>query len=282
MRLSITRTTPVYAPLERSGVFVQWDLLDRPESPTDFNFAVSRSESPRGPFVEVASSVRNPYYFDAHVPSTSGAAEAWEQRSLAQPIYYRVQAFDTSSAPPRDVALCEDVAVAGDHLPPRVAVLRRKMQRDFALQLKVRSGIPIAIAKLKHWGQRCTRCFDRLTKSILDNDCPVCLSTGFVGGYYDPIVVLARKGVTAVNTTLQETGTVDVNQTSFWMLDYPQIVQDDILIELRTDRRWQVNGVTRTELQGVPVHQRATISELMRDNTAYRIGVPTGMTPTFG
>lgn len=280
MRLTITRTTPVYAPLARSGVFVQWDVLDLPATPPNMVFAVYRSESSRGPYVEAASNVTSPYFFDAHVAGTSGDAVAWEQRSLAQTIYYRVCAYEVGQ--PRAVTLAEDVAEVGDRLDKRTQLKRRFMQRAFAQQLRVGNGIPFAIAKLKHWGVRCTRCFDRLTKSVLDNDCPVCLSTGFVGGYYDPIVVMARKGVTAVSTSVATTGPVDASLPSLWMLDYPQIVKDDILIELRTDRRYQVNGVSRTELKGVPVHQRAEISELARGNTAYTISAPTGTTPTFG
>lgn len=265
-----------------SGVFVQWDMLELPSSPPALVFSVERSESPRGPYVMVATHVPQPYFFDRHVAGTSGAAVAWEQRSLAQTVYYRVRAYEASDPLPRAVALAEDIVESGDRLPKKVQLHRRKMQRDFALQLKTRAGIPVAIAKLKHWGVRCTRCFDRITKSVLDNDCLVCLSTGFVGGYYDPVIVLARSGVTAVNTTLQDTGNTDANVAAFWMLDYPQIVKDDIIIELRSGRRHIVKGVSRTELQGVPVHQRATISELARDSSAYRIPTPTGMTPTYG
>jgi hypothetical protein len=282
MRLTITRTTPVYAPLPRSGVFVQWDLEERPEVGPDYVFSVSRSEGPRGPFVEVAAGVTNPYYFDAHIAGTSGAMVAWEQRSISQTVYYRVQAFDVTTPLPRPVALAEDICEVGDRLPKASWLVRRKMQRDMTLQMKVRNGVPIAILKLKHWGTRCTRCFDRTTKSVLDNDCPICFATGFVGGYYDPIVVLGRKGVTAVQSQLRTTNTAEVNTPAFWMLDYPQIVREDILVELRTGRRFAVVGTTRTEIQGVPVHQRAEISELARDNTSYRVPVPTGTTPALG
>lgn len=282
MRLTITRTTPVYAPLPRSGVFVQWDLTERPDAGPAYVFSVARSESPRGPFVEVASGVTNPYFYDAHVPGTSGAVAAWEQRSLAQTIYYRVQAFDVTTPLPRPVALAEDICEVGDRLPKPSWLVRRKMQTDMAKQMKVRNGVLWAVLKLKHWGTRCTRCFERTTKSVLDNDCPVCYSTGFVGGYYEPVLVRGRKGVTAVETTLRTTNMTDVNVPAFWMLDFPQIVQDDVLVELSTGRRFEVGGVTRTEIRGVPVHQRANISELMRDNTVYNVPVPTGTTPTFG
>lgn len=280
MRLTITRTTPIYAPLPRSGVFVQWDFTELPDPGPNVIFTVSRSESPRGPFTYVASGVTNPYYFDAHVAGTSGSVVAWEQRSISQTIYYRVQAYDATV--PRVVALAEDICEVGDRLPKPSWLVRRKMQRDMALQMKVRNGVPIAILKLKHWGTRCTRCFDRTTKSVLDNDCPVCFSTGFVGGYYDPVVVLGRKAVTSVQAQVRATNLVEVNTPAFWMLDYPQIVREDVLVELRTGRRFHVVGATRTEIQGVPVHQRAEISELARDNTAYNVPVPTGTTPTFG
>lgn len=290
--LNITRTTPVYAPIGNAGVFVQWDInmrngglpasLPAPLGGPTIVFEVGRSQSPRGPFVTVASNLTVPYFYDPHVPALSGAIEAWELRTLEQQTYYCVRAYDMEAPSPYDVAIAQDVAPVGDELPRKIQLMRAKMQRDFALQLKVGAGIPIAVLKLKHWGPRCTRCFDRLTKSVLDQDCAVCFSTGFVGGYYEPVVIRARKGVTAVATTLQSTGNVDVNAMPYWMLDYPLFSREDILVELHTGRRYEIERVTRTELRGVPVHQRVETSELARDNTVYRVPVPTGTTPSFG
>lgn len=281
MRLTITRTTPVYSPANTSGVFVQWDIIDPPLGGPDIVFAVARSSSPRGPFAPVATHVPHPYYFDGHVPTTSGAIEPWEQRSLTEAVYYRVQAFEVGGS--RDVPLAEDVAVVGDRLDVRTQLKRRYMQRMFMQQLRAgASGIPIAIAKLKHWGVRCTRCFDRLTKSVLDQDCLVCLGTGFVGGYYDPVVVLARRGVRAVSTDMKISGNADVSTPAFWMLDYPKLSKADVIIELRTDARYEVIGTAATELRGVPVHQKAEVSELAHSSNAHYIRVPSGAIPSFG
>lgn len=291
-RLVITRTTPVYAPLGRAGVFVQWDIepagaalaqnLPASLGGSTVVFEVGRAGSPRGPFQVVATGLVNPYFYDAHVPQATSADQARQGRALEQTVYYCVRAYDVDLPGAFDVAIAQDIAPVGDTLPKKQQLMRAKMQRDFALQMKVGDGILVAVLKPKHWGLRCTRCFERQTKLALDSDCPVCFGTGFTGGYHDPVVVRTRKGVTAVSTTLQTSGNIDVNGMPFWILDYPLLAKDDKLVELRTGRLHEIGRVTRTEMRGVPVHQRVEVSELARDNAAYRVPVPTGTVPTFG
>jgi hypothetical protein len=265
MRAEITRTTPIYTTPATAGVFVQWLALETPTG-SPVTFLLERSGSPEGPWETAVSGSTNYYFYD-HEPIS--------HLSLHRQVYYRVTATAgtvTAVSAPR---------LIGDNLPKRQRLLRKKIQRDIAVQFRVGSGIEFAIFKRRRWGTRCTVCFDALTKTVLNSKCLTCFGTGFVGGYFEPVRVLARKGVTNIQTEIAPQGVVEVNQTRFVVLDYPRLEPDDLVCEVRQDRRYVVKHATRTELQGVPVHQELVISELARDSIEYRLQVSTDSAPAL-
>lgn len=259
--LTITRTTPIYHTLSVGGVFVQWHVND-PE--TDYTFRVERSESYEGPFETLVPATTDFHAFDPHEISSTLEEEARNFLSLQRKNYYRV----TATAPGK--ATFSDTKILGDELARRQWLLKRKILRDITIGFKFNS-IPFAILKRKHAGTRCTACFDPISKSILDSRCKTCLGTGYITGYYAPVYVSARKGVTNVTTTLAPQGKTEVNQVELTVLDYPAVEVDDIIVEVRQGRRYLVKHVARTELRGVPVHQRLVMSELARDSVEYKI-----------
>jgi len=273
MLLKITRTTPIYAPTAHNGVFVQWTVTEVPAA-SDLRFTLERGEGPTGPFQLVASGLPDYHYFDQHLESTTNAYEAHGHLSLQRHVYYRVVAAAGST-------VVTAVAEVGDQLPTRQRLLRKKIQRDIAVAFRVGNGVPLAILKRRHWGCRCTRCFDKLTKSVTNSKCTSCFGTGFVDGYHPAVKVSAKKGTMNVQTQVAPQGKVEINQIDLTVLDYPLIAVDDIVVELRTDRRYVVKHVTRTELRGVPVHQKLVMSELARDSIEYSVQVGSGATPTY-
>lgn len=267
MKIEITRTTPIYASSTTAGVFVQWLPTDVPANTPDPVFTLLRSGSPNGPFEVVAANLTALHYFDAHIQGESTLGYT----SLQREVYYTVTSSTARSA----------ATVVGDGLPKRQRLLRKKIQRDISVAFRVGSGIMFAVLPRRHWGMRCTVCFDKLTKSVANSKCLSCYGTGFVGGYHEPFHVMSRKGVTNTQVTTSPQGKTEVNQLDMTILDYPRLSVDDIIAELRSDRRYVIRHITRTELRGVPVHQRVILSELARDSVEYRIPISSGQTPTF-
>lgn len=261
MKITITRTTPTYLG-SNAGVFVQWIVEEAPVN-TALEFTVYRAGSPSGPFEVVMEGLTAPHYYDQHIPSYP-YEQTLAHMSLQRTLYYRVEAGGVTSA----------TVPVGDRLPRRIQLMRRKMQRDFAVALRVGSGVPFSVLPRMHWGIRCTACFDKLTKKVMNTKCTTCFGTGFVDGYHTPYNILARKGTTNVQTSTAPQGVVEVNQIQVTLLDYPRVEVLDVLAETRQDRRYVVKHVTRTELRGVPVHQQAVVSELARDSIEYRIPLP--------
>ena len=132
-------------------------------------------------------------------------------------------------------------------------------------------GVPLAILKRLHWGSRCTDCFDVVTKRVTKSKCNQCFSTGFTGGYHDPVRVSGRVSPRTVQTAIGPQGLNDTNTVQLIMLDYPSLEAEDVIVHVNTNQRYIVQAITRTELQTVPVHQEVVLSELARDNPVYRV-----------
>lgn len=273
MQVSLKRTTPIFAPNASSGVFVQWSVSDVPtgETPT---FTLERAGGPEGPFTVVARNLAGFHFYDKHYEATSSATESPAPLALQKNLYYAVSA--TAGG-----IVARDVQPVGDQLPTRQFLLRKKIQRDIVIGFKIGSGIPMQILTRRRWGTRCPVCFDKLTKTVTNSKCTSCYGTGYTGGYHDPVRIQGRKGTTNVQVSMSPQGQAEVNQIDFTMLDYPLVATDDVFVEVRTGRRYVVKHVTRTELRGVPVHQKLVLSELARDSVEYLIPAGNGTTPVF-
>lgn len=265
MKVEITRTTPIYNSPETTGVFVQWQM-QQPPANTAIIFTIERAGSPEGPFEAIASNITTFHYFDGgrHLPVPPvGTRENLNFLSLQRNIYYRV----TATAGTETTSVIEPV---GDHLPRRQFLLRRKMQRDIRVGFKF-SSIPLIVLKRRHWGLRCRECFDLLTKKVTKSRCETCYSTGFEGGYFDPVKIEGRVSTYAVQQQITQQDVVENEQKQLTVLDYPLLEIDDVVAELHMNKRFVVKHVSRTELRTVPVHQRAVLSELSRDSIEYRL-----------
>jgi hypothetical protein len=117
---------------------------------------------------------------------------------------------------------------------------------------------------------------------VIRANCTVCYGTGFVGGYFEPITTLAKRAPAPPTTTLTPQGKQDIALTRVMMLDAPAVVEDDVLVFLRDNRRFVVKNVASTELQTVTVHQTLMVSEIQRGSIEYRLDVdPLRIPPLF-
>lgn len=268
--VEITRTTPVYRSPEETGVFVQWVVHSPPVAGID-SFRLERAGSPKGPFETVIENIEDYHFFDdlRHVPvPDAGTRENLNFLSLQRNVYYRITATE-----PSGTTYTSDPELIGDRLDRRNMLLRRKLHRDMWVGLKKFNGVPIVVLKRRHWGKRCTECFDPVTKSVTKPKCESCYGTSYEGGYWAPVQTYGRFTVTNVQTTLTSHGKADLSQLRCYMLDHPVLEPDDVVIHLRMNKRYIVKHRTQTELRTVPVHQVLVVNELPRDSVEYRITV---------
>lgn len=269
--VAITRTLPLYP----QGVFLQWDLVDPAESGV-YGFTVYRSGSPEGPWDPLAVQLTNTFsYLDRFPTPAVAGVTAPNQVSLARGIFYRVVATPPSGA----TNAVEAVSGVEPKLDGKQRLLKRKILRDEALMLQKLNGVEVAVLKRRHWGTRCTRCYDKYTKDSIRANCSSCYGTTFVGGYFDPILTWAKRGTTPNQVALAPEGKTDIAKTHVTMLDAPAVQDDDVLVFLRDNRRFLVRLVLPTELRTVTVHQRLEVAELPRSDIAFRVKVESNTFP---
>lgn len=269
MEVQITRTTPVYRTPDNTGIFVQW-TIDAPPSVGVDDFKLERSGAPEGPFELVIDKLKDFHFFDdlrAAPPPTDSTdtRENLNFLSLSRAVYYRVTATDIDGNEATQVRI-----VGPDNLSRKLLLFRRKMQRDLSVAFKFNS-IDLAILKRRHWGIRCTACFDKLTKRVTHSKCNSCFGTGFDTGYFTPVRVRGRIGVQNIQTNITPQGKADISQKRLTILDYPEVEVDDVIVDIRQNKRYIITHRHSTEMQTVAVHQQLTISELARDSIEYRI-----------
>lgn len=269
LSVAITRTIPLFP----HGNFVQWDLLDPTETGT-YLFNVYRSGSSGGPWTLLLEEEPDCYNYTDRLPVGSDPNEQDpNQLALSRAIFYKIAVTAPSGT------RVEAVSSVEPRLNVRQRLLKRKILRDESVMLRHLNGVEAAVLKRRHWGSRCPKCFDKYTKGVAHAACTTCFGTGFVTGYFDPIVTLAKRAPAMPTSQITTEGKQDITLTRVMLLDAPAVRDDDVLVFLRDNRRFLVKNVTATELQTVSVHQTLMVSEIQRGDVVYRILVDNLRTP---
>jgi hypothetical protein len=265
LSVSVIRTLSLFP----NGVFLQWELTGAVES-GPYLATVFRSGSPGGPWDLLVDSSPDLASFTDHFPLPASPTNTDpNQLSLSRGLFYRVRVVPPSGPS----AAAEVVSAVEPLLTGRQRLVRRKIVRDEYVMLSRLNGVEVAVLKRKHWGQRCPKCFDPYTGESMRGSCGTCFGTTFVGGFFDPIVVWAKRSPVPVQVALSPEGKAETAFTGIIMLDAPAVRDDDVLVFLRDNRRFLVRRVLPTELRTVTVHQRLEVSELARSDVLYRFPV---------
>jgi hypothetical protein len=274
LSVEITRLLPLFP----RGVFLQWDLLN-PTEVGSYSFDVYRSGSPEGPWEPLSLGGADVYNYSDVLPTTSTqAAGDINQLSLVRGIFYRVVVTPPSGSDNQ----VETVSVVEPRLDGPQRLLKRKILRDESLTFRKLNGVEIAVVKRMHWGPRCTKCWDKTTKTVTRANCTTCYGTGFSPGYFAPILTLGRRGTLPAAKQIAPQGISEFRPTQVTILDAPKVEPDDLLVFLKDNRRFVVKSVIQTELKTVGVHQKFEVSELARSSVEYRLVVdPARIPPLF-
>lgn len=271
-KVEIKRTTALFP----NGVFVQWDI-DSNEDGVHL-VDVARAGGPAGPWETIATGLNDGFnYLDRFTSSAPSAAfEATNQLSLSRVVYYQITVVPPSGI---GAAFKSEPTPVEPHLDTRTRLLKRKIQRDQAVGYRRLNGIPIIVLKRRRWGERCTACYDPVTKQATIEHCATCFGTSFTGGYWAPVLIRGRREAAAVQAQITAHGDSDVKLADFNVLDYPLLEYKDVVIDLVRNDRYEVQRAHETELKSVPVHQKVTASLLSRSSVEYSFLVDPYATP---
>lgn len=266
MKLSIRRVKPLIP----KGVFLQW-VIEQPTESGVFTFQVERAGGPLGAWSPVLSATPAQYAVldDFRTAIDTPAQVHPNLLTLNQRLFYRVSCTTPSGNVLRDI---QELDVTSHQTPAdlKVAQLRRKARLDFARAQRY-PGTPILLLKRRWWGETCMRCRDPRTKALMRTDCTSCWSTGFLGGYWNPVEVRGRRSVANVASQITPEGKSDSAEAKFWLPESPQVERDDVLILLEEGRRYRIDQQVQTEMQLQGVHQVVNALAIASDHLLYRM-----------
>lgn len=296
MKAFIIKITPWF-PTE---VRLQWDVTEANESGT-FTFDVERSGSPGGPWTTLASGLTAVTYTD------DMSTEEVNILALSRDLYYRIKVIPPSGTvnaiytpivnldglaeheivdstpgnPGRPIPMGQlepdpqsNITAFPQRLNTRLRLMKRKILRDRYIMLKHLNGIEYYLLKRRHFGTRCSRCYDSASGELLFSHCDVCNGTSWEGsGFYDPLLLLGRRLASQIQTKDSPQAKDDVNFTYIQFLDFPRIDEGDILVERVHNRRFIVKQRAEVSLKTITVHQTLTVSELPRTAPEYELAV---------
>ena len=295
MRAVVEQITPWHP----TKVKLQWTVEDVTES-GNFTFHVERSGSSGGPWTDLTpAGLVNTFLFEDPLND-----EEANTLSLVRDIYYRIRMIAPSTcefyspvvnldglvehtmmdeepgnpARPIPAAQFEPDPATGITRRPRtrdarLRLIKRTMLRNMYLMLKHLNGIEYALLKRRHFGTRCEECYDPNTNESIKSGCTSCFGTTWVGGYFDPIYILARRLASQVNTNVSPQGKDDINKVRIQTLDFPHIEEGDILVERVHNQRFLVQQRYFPHVKTISTHQTLAVSELPRSAPEYKISV---------
>ena len=253
---TIERVLPIYP----EYMHVQWSIAD--PNGTVGNIEIARSGSPEGPFQVLAQNLpKDSFFYQDYEVSKFG---------LSQNFWYRLRV--SSAVKPDEQVLSLPVTVEYKAQPHRFR-LARKARRDLYVTFSRLNGSVFLVLKKKRFGPRCTTCYNAFTQDVVVSTCGECYSTGYQGGFHDPVSIWGKIDPTVIQQQFGAQGISELARLGFVTLDYPLIDLEDIIVELQTNRRFKVIQKVQTESSNIVVHQDLQLSELSRAAIEYSIPV---------
>jgi len=126
--------------------------------------------------------------------------------------------------------------------------------------------------KIKHYGEECTSCHDKLLNQSIVNNCPVCYGVGFTGGYSAPIEVYVAYSPVSEEKIDTGYGKFNIVQMPSWTIGYPTINDNDILLRDRDKEMFRVvQPIRRTGRRMFIARQTFNINGIDHGSVEYNL-----------
>lgn len=238
-------------PLFYNKVIVEWSI---PASWGNCVFNVYKSETEDGPWNLITP---GPVSNTNFVEDINANAYSKFHKS-----YYRVEVQLPS---PDNRRIVSGVTSWENNRSGLMQIRATEITRRETILLDKFTGVDTLIFRRKYFGERCPRCYNNNVEKVMEDHCPVCLGTSFLGGYFPGILSKVCYEISPNNTQLGYSGKVEANQTSAWTVSNPEMMSLDLLLRVPDARIFRVQAINPTELQTVQVRQVMQIIELNKN-----------------
>jgi len=165
--------------------------------------------------------------------------------------------------------------------PYEIGFLQTILQKQENV-IRQHGGFIVRVYKRRRNGEPCPRClkkagpeplFDELKTSQamqVDPNCPVCLGTGYKGGYYKPIETWANyyQPQRVIADTFD---TIRFEETTLVLTNYPLLERDDVVVIPTLGKPFRVSQVQTSEYKGVVVNQIARLQSAEAGSILFRL-----------
>lgn len=254
--------------LSRGGARLSWELSPRFFGPTPYTFQlqVGGSDDPAADdWVDVGDPLVDGY---ALVDDT--------RRSYGKTRTpgYRVKLTDAAGTQ----YLSDPASTFGD-LDWRDWRLANEIVRKEQLRHRWQVSPPGFLYKRRRAGALCTRCLSAGTQTATDSECPVCLGTARVGGYFPPLAVTFADVSPEQSKERRSPGGLGMEQPAVItgrFVGWPLPAAQDVWVHRTADLRYALGGLTvKAQLRGYPLVVDVEMRRLPPEDVAYTLPRPT-------
>jgi len=146
-------------------------------------------------------------------------------------------------------------------------VLRRK-----TLALTRFTARPFVLLKKRTWGTHCTRCWDATLFRCTDPNCSVCYGTGWVDGYFTPIVFKGMVNASPKYNQILMFGEWKPSDSMLFTLNYPLLSPRDVVVD-DEGKRWVVIQIRYLKKLGYIIEQQVQLAQVANEDKVYSIPI---------
>lgn len=252
-------------PLIAGGTRVEWSLQAAFSDSSTYTYQLQAGRTGLAnadDWTDVGFSAEDAYYLIDDEQRLYGKTQ-W--------THYRIK-LSTSNA----VYYSNPVNCLGD-LSFRDWRLTRAIIREETVRFQQMAGQIGYLLKRRVDGEQCPDCIDFVTAEVVNAQCGTCYGTGFITGYFDPkecVWAAMEQEVRHEELTKDRATTNDIVVPAR-MLAEPQLNEEDVFVDQKTDMRWFVHQIKHlVEVRGYPVVYQVELRLAPYSNPIYELAIP--------
>ncbi len=244
-----------------NGPILNWDYAPTVENLNNYDISIYRSEAPStniNDYVLIASGIsgNSNSYIDVSLYNLMQYGRNW---------YYKLEIHDNVS---NSFSIQPEIP-AYTNITRQDKIVSEIIRRK-SISMNTFVGRTFKLRKRRTWGEHCTRCWDSILMRTTDPNCPICYGTGWVNGYYNPIIFLGMINAAPQYNQIQMFGEWKPSDIMLYTLHFPLLTTRDI-VQDDNGRLWLVNQIRLIQKFGITIEQIVQLSLISFDDNLYKL-----------
>jgi hypothetical protein len=245
-----------------SRVLIEWNIRRTAQNLNNLVYFIDRGESP-SEMKQLNTVGIGGYAIYQFVDYTAQLFD------LSKVYYYRVRAVEMQSGVPVQTFYSEHSTWQGN-----LDLVGLYVVEEHLFLERFVAGVPVMIFKKRREGAKCPECWDPILHRVTKSSCTTCYGTGKLGGYYPPIEGWMLVEPDPKMAQVAEWGRSQPNQTDLQFTNYPLLVDDDVIVEMKSDKRWKISNTRKAEKNRSTMLQIFRVSAVNPTDIEYKVYVP--------